>query len=64
MPKNTIPYDEIYFHKECVARQTIRDIGGVLIKVLPHDDLEQVEKIISQVAFTMAPSNSYINGWA
>jgi len=43
IPKNTIPYDEAYFHKECVSRQTIRDIGCASIKVPPHDDLEQVE---------------------
>jgi hypothetical protein len=42
MPKSTIPYDEAYFHKECVASQTIKNIGGALIKVPPHDDLEQV----------------------
>jgi len=43
MPKSTIPYDEAYLHKECIARQTIRHIGGASIKVPPHDDLEQVE---------------------
>jgi hypothetical protein len=43
MPKGTIPYNETSFHKECVARQAISDVGGVSIKVPPHDDLEQVE---------------------
>jgi hypothetical protein len=35
----------------CVARQTISDVGGAPIKVPPHDELEQVEYINSQVTF-------------
>jgi hypothetical protein len=35
MPKNTIPYDEAYFHKECVARQTIRIVVVLQSKLFP-----------------------------
>jgi hypothetical protein len=49
MPKGTIRYDDASLHNEYVAKQTMNDVGGALIKVLPHDNLEQKIYIISQV---------------
>jgi hypothetical protein len=49
MPKGMIPYGETSLHNKYVVKQTISDVGGALIKVPPHDDLEQKNYIISQV---------------
>jgi hypothetical protein len=60
-----IPYDETYLHNEYVAKQTINDVGGALIKVPPHDDLEQRKYIISQVTLAQAILASMVGpkGW-
>ncbi len=42
------------FHKECVAKQAIHDVGGASIEIFSYDDLEQVEQITLQVASIMA----------
>jgi hypothetical protein len=38
MPKGNIPYEEICFHKECVAKQATSDAKGALTKHPPHDN--------------------------
>jgi hypothetical protein len=45
VPKCTIPHENAYFHKWSVARQAVSDVGGVSIKLSPHDDLEQTLQI-------------------
>ncbi len=60
MPKGTIPYDEASFHNEYVAKQTISDVSGALIKVPPHDDLEQRKYIISQITLAQAILTSMV----
>jgi hypothetical protein len=54
MPKGIIPYDEASFHNGYVVKQAINNFGGASIEVPPHDDLEQINYITSQVAFIMA----------
>ncbi len=54
MPKGMIQYDEASFHSKYVIKQTLSDVGGALIKVPPHDDLEQRKYIISQVTLAQA----------
>jgi hypothetical protein len=64
MPKGTIPYEEAFFCKECVARQAASDARVASIELPPHDDLEQVEQIVSQSNHCYGISNFCINGWA